>query len=163
MAKKESTSKRLAGWRAFAREVRLWPKLPRDRALQLDPTSKRDLTIIAAFEAFRLDHRDPIDWRTLMIYFADVHFGKSQRGPRRQWTVERLCQLSTDFDAMKQRHADAPAEHVCRLLIKAKDGRYREFKPATLRRQLPVARAASRRAGDLVAARIKEAEARFGR
>lgn len=149
MAKKTGASKRLAGWRAFAQHGRLLPKLPEgstggpNRALRLDPASKRDQSMIAAFKAFGLDHTDPYDWRTLMIYFADAHFGRRGGAPV-VWNFERLCALFTDYVVLRERHPDKVDEDICELLSSDKRGefagRYRKIRGPTVRRKLQDAR-----------------------
>jgi hypothetical protein len=65
-------------------------------ALSIDD---QDIAIKKAFETFELDPKDPFHWRKLIAYFADVHFGESQKGPGapKVWSDRRLCQLLADF------------------------------------------------------------------
>jgi hypothetical protein len=77
-------------------------KVAASQALSIDD---QDIAIKKAFETFGLDLKNPFDWRRLMAYFADVHFGESQKGPGapKVWSDRRLCQLLADFHYIKSR------------------------------------------------------------
>jgi hypothetical protein len=170
MATKQTRAvKRLASWAALAQQGSLLPRLPhsaRDqpikavgdsdpndplRALRLDPHWAKDQSIIKAFAAFKLDHRNSYHWRILMTYFADAHFGKPLSGRRREWTPEKLMQLFRDVLTIKLPNPKISDAELCRQLVNDKrlSGRYKEFRPSTLRRKLPeLGRFAKRQLGE---------------
>jgi len=56
-----------------------------ERAFALDPQISEDASILAAFSAAGLNPKNPIDWRTLMKLFCEVHFGPAKTKPK-SWT-----------------------------------------------------------------------------
>jgi hypothetical protein len=61
-------------------------------------------------------------------------------GATRQWTDDRLSQLSTDFLVVKARHPNKSDAQVCALLRRRFDGRYAKMNAGTIRRKLHDAR-----------------------
>jgi hypothetical protein len=58
------------------------------------------------FEKSNLNPKDPFAWKTLLTLFAEAHFPKPrQRGRKIEWTEERLCQLLSDYDEIKNRRS----------------------------------------------------------
>ena len=149
-SKNPRATRRLAGWLRFAQETngRLLPRLPAGadgplRALALDSHSRGDKAIIDAFAEFKLDHREPYDWRILMTYFADAHFGRKHPGRHSGWTFERLVQLDWDYQQIKHDAQGISDTEACKRLVRDKgarfSGRYKGLKASTLRRRLPQA------------------------
>jgi hypothetical protein len=82
-------------------------------ALRVESSSGTNLEapIEIAFQKFGLDPRNPDDWRTLVVYFAFVHFALKTtpaRGRKREWGYERLCQLLDDIAEKRRKH---PRDH----------------------------------------------------
>src|SRR5262245_6857141 len=78
----------------------IWTKAAKD-ALNLDKKfdDKADITIRKAFEKFKLDARNPFNWRMLLGYYARAH---PSRGQPKKWSSERLCELLRDISAARQ-------------------------------------------------------------
>jgi hypothetical protein len=72
-------------------------------------------------------------------YLVVLHLEKKS-GATRQWTDDRLQQLSTDFLVVKAQHPEKSDAQVCALLRKRFDGRYAEWDAKTIRRKLQDAR-----------------------
>jgi hypothetical protein len=145
MPKKESAAKRLAEWQALQARTHFRVLRSPRGPFQLNPL--RDQAIIDAFKDFNLDPEKPYDWHLLMGYFADAHYGRRKRGKPPSWTSDRLCQLCTDFYALKNANPGESDEQICgRLADPRKTGaeigrRYVELSPGTIRRKLVEARA----------------------
>jgi hypothetical protein len=116
-------------------------------ALEIDSYNWWAKPILDAFAAFQLDHNDLYDWRLLLFYFADAHFGKRTPGGRpRTWSDERLYQLLADFALIKDAHPGKPDTDLCKKLLKSDEHgkfgkrRYADMTPETMRRRLQDAR-----------------------
>jgi hypothetical protein len=157
MAKKDAASKRLAKEIALAELLKkVPPLLPAPPAPEELPAllqlggpwpaslslgSGRDALerpILAAFNAFGLDHRSLSDWYALVSHLARVLFPTpGPRGAKRKWTDERLCQLLADVAAYKRRHPKASDADICRWLQRKS---YPDVSSEALRRALQDAR-----------------------
>ena len=91
--------------------------------------------ITAAFDAFRLDRKNPFNWRLLIGLLAYAHFGDPRRrGREKEWTSYRYCQLLEDIDRLKSRNARLSDSKVCELLKKGEfRTRYQNQTPSRLR------------------------------
>jgi hypothetical protein len=49
-------------------------------ALRLDPTVAPDAVVIKAFEAAKLDYRNPFHWRFLVTHLSSSHYGRLKAG-----------------------------------------------------------------------------------
>jgi hypothetical protein len=85
-------------------------------ALSIDAN---DRPLKKAFAAFNLDDRNPFNWRKLIFYMADAHFGSKQvrPGPRKRWSDCQLCEVLWDFDQTNSRYRRAPGSKVSELRI----------------------------------------------
>src|ERR1700730_14626683 len=165
MPKKESASKRLAVWQARqARTPFRLLRLPKG-PLHLNP--RGDQAIIAAFKDFNLDPEKLYDWRLLMGYFADAHYGTRKRGKPPSWTNNRLYQLFIDFCALRHANPSESDTKICRRLARPSNTdakidrvfgdycentlreRYVGLSPGTIRRKLVEVRALARKPRDL--------------
>jgi hypothetical protein len=142
-------------------------------ALSIDD---QDIAIKKAFETFALDPKNPFHWRKLIAYFADVHFGESQKGPGapKVWSDRRLCQLLADFHYIKSRRtrlAGSGADSdlaICKILQNdpRRGAAYPpELSPKTICRKLQDARDPNRNGllGTVVADVMASFEAKLNR
>jgi hypothetical protein len=100
------------------------------RSLQeIDPdfTTKMDGPVQQAFDAFGLSPENPSDWRSLVTYFAYIHFGSPTKSPGRpsKWTGDRLCQLLFDFSAGQTANPNLTNTKIFERMIKDKSLRHR--------------------------------------
>ena len=98
--------------------------------------------IRAAFDAFKLDRKNPFNWRLMIGLLAYTHFGDPRRrGREKEWTTQRYCQLLEDIDRLKWRNARLSDTKACELLKKGKfKARYEKQTPGRLRGVLQEAR-----------------------
>jgi hypothetical protein len=98
--------------------------------------------ITAAFRAFKLDSKNPFNWRLLVGLLAYAHFGDPRRrGREKEWTSERYCQLLEDIDRLKSRNGRLSDSKACELLKKGEfRTRYQKQTSGRLRGALKEAR-----------------------
>lgn len=97
-------------------------------SLRLDKADKNDAAMLRAFEAARLDHRSPLDWRILLSHFAEVHFGKIRTKPKK-WDEIGLLGLFLDYLKAQIRNPQLKHPEIVKLLqtdkpYKSKYGKY---------------------------------------
>ena len=81
--------------------------------------SDLDQSIRMAFDKFKLDPQDPHSWWTLLRYFADAHFGRSERrGAPRKWNSESLCDLLRHISIARKKNPKAKRSDVYLFLVK---------------------------------------------
>ncbi len=98
-------------------------------ALTVDPD---DLPMRQLFAAADLDPADPFHWKKLVTILAAL---RSQRpGAPLRWGPTELHQLMIDVDRIHSRYSRRSLDRICEELI-AQGGRYKDFKPGTLRRK----------------------------
>src|SRR5205823_5119728 len=66
---------------------------------------------------------------------------KHQRGRRKTWTDERVCDLVADLDLLRLDHSEKSTSWLCRQLVRSDN--YRAAKHQTLRRRWHAARRAT--------------------
>jgi hypothetical protein len=104
--------------------------------MHLDAGNYLDQPVLAAFKAFRLDHRYLGHWRILLTYLAGVHFAARRApGRRRTWTDLELVFLLADFEEKKKRHPDKSDKAICGYIASDRD-----LDKGTVRRKLQDAR-----------------------
>jgi hypothetical protein len=113
---------------------------PLQRALHANKAltlSRSDDALKKAFEVFGLDARDPYDWRTLLTYFAEAHFGAKQQGAPKKWTIEQICQFLSDFLRVADHYQTRSIKETCELMRSDKSlkGKYKSVPVETLRKQ----------------------------
>jgi hypothetical protein len=92
------------------------------KALHLSD-AKDDQMLIKAFDAAGLDHRDPMDWRTLLSCFVEAHFGSKETKPIK-WDALYLNEVFKDYSEVKTNHPKLKDFDICKLL--KKDKRYKD-------------------------------------
>lgn len=77
--------------------------------------------ISAAFTAFELDKRNPLNWRVLLGLLAWTHFNDPRKkGRPPEWSSERYCLLLEQVDRIKARHPGRLSDsRACELLKKS--------------------------------------------
>lgn len=109
---------------------------------------REDANLKRAFQSFKLNPRDPRDWRELLNVLVGV-FGpaafavRKKRGAKRKWTGERRNQLLHAVEEIKRNASGRILdEEACRDLIEASDSppHIRSSKVTALVRQLGFAR-----------------------
>ena len=104
--------------------------------MRLDEGNDWDRSILAAFEAFDLDHRYLGHWRMLLTFLASIHFSAPRRrGRKTAWTEMRLLYLLMDFQNKKERYPEKSNEDIYRFVA-----RERSMKSATVKKKLREAR-----------------------
>jgi hypothetical protein len=95
-----------------------------------------DHALKKAFKAFSLDPRNPYDWRTLLTYFAEAHFGAT-RGAPKKWTFASRAQFLQDFLRVRVHHPTASIQKICELMRsdKSMNRKYKSVPVGTLRKQ----------------------------
>jgi len=151
MVKKDAASKRLAKEiarakaaarfktkvRELTRRTPLFPPEELPVLLQLEGPGPALDPILAAFNAFDLDHRSLSDWRSLVFHLAHVLFPTPRPpGAPREWTDERLCRLLADVAAYKRENPKASDTAICNWLKR----NWPKHSPGRLRRVLQDAR-----------------------
>jgi hypothetical protein len=94
----------------------VWTEAARD-ALNLDEKidDKGDIAIRKAFENFKLDPRNPFNWRRLLSFYVQAHVS---RGQPKKWNSERLCELLRNISDARQNRPKAKRSEIYRSLIK---------------------------------------------
>jgi len=109
--------------------------------LRLDEANEHDAAMLRAFEAAGLDHRNPLDWRTLLSLFAEVHFGKIRTKPKK-WDIAHLFDVFGDYCEVKKSDPKLSDLKICKLL--QTDERYKRkysrYKLDSLRKLVRYAR-----------------------
>ncbi|WP_426608854.1 hypothetical protein [Bradyrhizobium sp. McL0616] len=81
-----------------AERERLWAILAREALSLGDDDDQADREMRRAFEAFKLDHRNPWSWRQLVLYFAHVEFKeKRPPGAKKVWTDDRIMEIRREI------------------------------------------------------------------
>jgi hypothetical protein len=88
-------------------------------ALMLDKSHQQDALILRAFEAAGLDPRNPLNWRQLLGYFAEAHFGKKTTKPVK-WDQYELMVVLKDYLEVKRNHQKLKDSEICNLLMRKK-------------------------------------------
>jgi len=91
------------------------------KALHLT-NSKDDQKFVKAFDAAGLDHRDPMDWRTLLSCFVEAHFGTKETKPVK-WNALYLNEVFRDYSEVRTNNPKFKDTEICRFL--QKDKRYK--------------------------------------
>jgi hypothetical protein len=84
-------------------------------ALRLRKDDEDAAAMLRAFEAAGLDHRNPLDWRTLLSLFAEVHFGKIRTKPKK-WDISALLDVLEDYRAVQKSDQELSDVKICKLL-----------------------------------------------
>jgi hypothetical protein len=84
-------------------------------SLRLDKADENDAAMLSAFETAGLDHRNPLDWRTLLSLFAEAHFGKIRTKPQK-WDVAALLDVLTDYREVQRSDPGLSDVKICTLL-----------------------------------------------
>jgi hypothetical protein len=79
----------------------VWARAARE-ALSLDAASdETNKSIRKAFEEFKLDWRNPYDWRQLLKYYVQAHV---PRGRPPMWTSKELCTLLRRISDIREQY-----------------------------------------------------------
>jgi hypothetical protein len=84
-------------------------------ALRLRKDDEDPSAMLRAFEAAGLDHRNPLDWRTLLSLFAEAHFGKIRTKPQK-WDVAALLDVLGDDREVQKMDPELSDVKICKLL-----------------------------------------------
>jgi hypothetical protein len=131
-------------WALMNRRHRLNLDDPENRAalamfaLQIGDKDKDEFTVLLrkVFDAFSLDHREPLDWRQLLLYFADAHFvTRYNVGRPKKYDDWRLIE---DYATFKEKHPDQSDTAIIGYMTKrgACQGRYAGFKSEKAKKAL---------------------------
>jgi hypothetical protein len=113
-----------------------------DRATTLG-TTREDVVLRRAFEAFGFDPQDPRNWRRLLLELATIFFDEEVRpGPPQKWTREQWEQFKKDdaevIDILKRKGVrpsnERIAAHLCKRSPYAE--RYKGYGEKALRRYM---------------------------
>jgi hypothetical protein len=88
-------------------------------ALDLDVSinDKWDKPIREAFNRFKLDPRNPLNWRLLLSFYAQAHVS---RGRPKEWASESLCNLLRQISLARAKRPNAKPSEIYRSLIRSK-------------------------------------------
>jgi hypothetical protein len=117
-----------------------WSSCPPDlRAFEANKAttlgfSPDDVPVREAFNKFGLDQQDPWQWRLLLYYLADAHFGGSKK--RAQWNDEKYARLLR----LSQNYPDAKNDSKILKGLRGDFLEYRRMTEASLRKRLVEAR-----------------------
>jgi hypothetical protein len=84
-------------------------------SLRLDKTDENDAAMLRAFDAAGLDHRNPLDWRTLLSLFAEAHFGKRRTKPTK-WDIAARLEVLADYLEVYKSDPKLSDVKICKLL-----------------------------------------------
>jgi hypothetical protein len=102
-----------------------------------------DAALRKAFAEFRLDPRNPLDWRTLATYLAIMLFSERTRGGRpAEWNYRRYCELLGAVHRLKQSNTRLSDKRACELIAADRHSPeyFRKAKAEGLRKALRKAR-----------------------
>jgi hypothetical protein len=130
MSKKPTPTTRLAVWKEAASQggpsrrlidwsdEAAWAKIAR-AALDLDSgfDEKWNGPVRKAFKDFRLNPKDPYDWRLLLTLYAAAH---ASRGRPVKWNSESLCDLLRKISAAREKRPNAKPSEIYRSLVRPK-------------------------------------------
>jgi hypothetical protein len=110
-------------------------------ALTLDEADPSNAPLLRAFRAAGLDHRNPLNWRTLLGCFAKAHFGAKKTKPIK-WDSAKFSALLKDYSDVKQTRPELSDLQVCNLLKRDKTYRakYGDYNLHALRKLVRQAR-----------------------
>jgi hypothetical protein len=116
---------------------------PDYQTLRCSTDVQRNPALQAAFEALQVDPKKPDHWPRLLSWLALAFFSSSRgRGHPRTWDEWKLCQLLSDFAAIKRKHPHEREEDLCKRLKRDSQlkGRYQRIASETIQRKLQDAR-----------------------
>jgi hypothetical protein len=107
-------------------------------ALTLDRT---DSTLRKAFKTFGLDPKNPLNWRYLLLYLADILFKRPPRGTPPKWTADRWMEFKKHEaiarTCLASNGRKSPSqERVAEFLKEQFKQHYGHLSPGTIRRYL---------------------------
>jgi hypothetical protein len=89
-----------------------------------------------AFKEFGLDPINPMNWRKLISYFAEVHFKSKSAGAPRKWTPARRWLLMTRVDAIKKHDPTMKVGLMAKVIIHHWPDDYGSIQSRTLEKYL---------------------------